>query len=229
MAELYEITEQQFSREETIHFRISQNFFVLGCGGIGSHVVDLLASFKEINNIIVFDPDKIEISNILRSTFKYNQLGEYKVISSAIMAQEKNLTVSILPVTEKFSALELKKVQNYFNNVNRKSFGNYSVIDCRDDYYGDYDIFDEVLNYSPTKLIRCAYNGISVTIDKSPRNKPVFGNAGYSQIPSCSIPSRLSALLGVMACINHEYPKNMPETITSDIYTMFNILFKGLC
>jgi len=100
MAELYEITEQQFSREETIHFRISQNFFVLGCGGIGSHVVDLLASFKEINNIIVFDPDKIEISNILRSTFKYNQLGEYKVISSAIMAQEKNLTVSILPVTE---------------------------------------------------------------------------------------------------------------------------------
>jgi hypothetical protein len=222
--------EEQFNRENNLNrgtaWRCPRIAAVIGLGGIGSHVVDILTSMSELKMIILFDGDIIEASNLGRTTYRMDHIGSYKVEAVAEMISSRNPSVSIVPMASMFNedtANEMSELvhQSFLANdiLSRLIREPLYVYDCRDDDYRDYNHLDKfVKNVLRSRyfVFRPAYNGMSMTMDARPDLHPVWGNRGYSVIPSHGIPSRMIALLTVTySCVmskHRDYTLKTPYT-----------------
>lgn len=193
------IRASQFTRESGFkyddYWRMPKVSIIIGLGGIGSHVCDILASSRDTKALIFFDDDTVEMSNLNRSAYSYRHIGEQKVNAMAEIVTQRNLSIDIYPINEIFCEKSIDKIRELKKVLDR--FGCTHIFDCRDNDYQDYGYLkDSIL--SQYRVWRLAYNGMSITLDASPEKHPVHGSPGYSDIPSHSIPSRLIALLGII-------------------------------
>jgi len=214
----YNILKQiQFQRENNM----SRNWYygtvaILGVGGIGSHVAMILSSVKELTNLYLIDPDKVELSNLGRTDFNYYHIDKLKVESIAEMIISKRLDINVIPIPKLFNR-ELLDDKQYLN-MDRIDLW----IDCRDDYYADYDIIRELSPYS--QILRSAYNGHSITIDMNPEIHPVWGQGGYTEVMSNSSSARTAALLVVYAAINLNASNIIKRPITFNSLDILDML-----
>ena len=77
---------------------------VIGCGGLGGHIVEDLARLG-VGNITIVDPDTFEEHNLNRQLFsKLDNLGQPKVAVAASRIKEINPAVTIVSVYDAFTS-----------------------------------------------------------------------------------------------------------------------------
>jgi len=231
-----DIIDRQFSRTRSIENDLYKNFptncMILGLGGIGGHVADILSSIPSITNIVLLDDDTIELSNLNRTVYQYGHIGQYKVSAMAEIISSRNTSPVVFPLNMKFNEASC----NFINSNESLDFIKHSefmVFDCRDNFFDDYKLLDIIAERSGQhKVIRAAYNQMSITIDLNPSIHYVWGAGGYNQnTASHSIPSRLAATIIVMCAADYKKLRNtplfkIPLTFTADKLTDF--IFKGI-
>jgi len=231
-----DIMDRQFSRTRSIENDIYRNFptncMILGLGGIGGHVADILSSIPSVTNIVLFDDDTIELSNLNRTVYQYGHIGQYKVSAMAEIISSKNTSPVVFPLNMKFNETSCNLI-NSDESLDFIKHSEFMIFDCRDNFFDDYKLLDIIAERSGQhKVIRAAYNQMSITIDLNPSIHPVWGTGGYTQnTGSHSIPSRLAATLIIMCAA--DYKKlvttplfKIPLTFTADRLTDF--IFKGI-
>jgi hypothetical protein len=194
------VEEEIFGREGDTNCDIYVLAVIIGLGGIGSHVADILSSQSYIKTIVMVDDDKVELSNIGRSAFTLEHVGLNKCECCASIISTRNPAMQVYPIPERIQDDVGELLSKY--NIAPYMFPSrikVVIFDCRDS-----DFRDQVAIKSSMKkftdnisFYRSAYNELSITVDGNPENHPVMGRDGYTN-PSFSISSRLSAL---MVCI----------------------------
>lgn len=203
---------EQFSRgRRSTRFSFC-NMAVIGLGGIGSHVASVIGSLGNVKNLILIDSDNVELTNLNRSNYKYDDIGISKVESISQDISSRNFNINLIPINKDFN----EELCTEIINENKLFQEEYMFIDCRDNFYGDYHLIKSLNEYN--MIVRAAYNGMNVTIDLNPEIHPVWGQGGYTETVSHSIPARLSAILIVNAIINYNYYKEQfPEMFNKPI------------
>lgn len=212
---------------------IYNNVMVLGLGGIGGHVAEILGSMKDIQSIHLVDDDIVEMSNLNRTVFSYEDIGFSKVECATKIISNRNVNAIVHPYIDKFNEEFCKRVETeYMQNFRRRTF---MVYDCRDNFFEEKALYDslKLKLRSEFKIIRAAYNETSITIDLSPLDHPVWGNPGYTTVPSHSLPSRLAALLICIFGLHYdrvsqENPEIIKTPMTFDLYDIIPFIFNGV-
>jgi hypothetical protein len=209
------------------------NVVVLGLGGIGGHVAEILGSMKHTRYMYLIDDDIVELSNLNRSIYTYGDVSFSKVESAAALISGRNVGVTVYPFANKFNQDFAREFENMFHKGQvSKTSGSIMVYDCRDNYYPEKEIYADLEKGLGCRIfvLRAAYNETSITIDLDPQNHPVWGNPGYTTVPSHSLPSRLAALL---VCIfGHYYMDLKPEVrttpMTFEMRDIVDFIFSGV-
>jgi len=234
----FNLIEQQFQRDRAIQgdnpFReFPQNCIVIGIGGIGGHVAEILSSISNVGNIVLFDSDIVEINNLNRTVFSYPHVGAYKVEAMQQIITTRNVSPNIIPINRQFNEETCNLICDD-TELDFIRFNSSFVFDCRDNFYGDYGLFEKIAANDQVKykILRAAYNGLSITIDMNPESHPVWGGGGYNQeTGSHSVPSRLAALLVVICAAKYNYLKGTPLfniPLTFDAQKIIDFIFKGI-
>lgn len=188
-----ELDEQINQRQSELPLEFVDTLLVIGVGGIGSWVALNAALSGRVKRMILIDPDVIEESNLNRTPFRLEDIGNYKVDALKYLILERRACDVV--IFRERTTPELKQkikddaLKRDYNNGNRPVWTNCVIVDCRDDVFSDfYDI--------PCKYYKIGYDGTEVTIDGDPRNTPVWGRAnGYRTVPSFVCPAQLAANL----------------------------------
>jgi molybdopterin/thiamine biosynthesis adenylyltransferase len=120
---------------------------VVGCGGNGSRIVNLLAqqmySNKSIQKVYLIDDDKVEVKNLTRQLFYEFEVGEFK---SQALADRYNMLydLKIIPINLKFD-IGIGKIDRFSQN-------NLVIFDCVDNKAGRESIERYFKNYSDNIL-----------------------------------------------------------------------------
>jgi len=231
-----DLIDLQFQRTRNIKddkFKdFPKNCIVIGLGGIGGHVADILSSIPSIENIVLFDDDIIELSNLNRTVYQYSHIGQYKVAAMAEIISSRNVRSSVYPINMKFNERSCEFIRSS-DELDFLKHLDFLVFDCRDNFFGDYDLFNTISSKKEQfKVIRAAYNKMSVTIDLNPSENPVWGSGGYNEdTGSHSIPSRLVATLITMCAAEYNRLVNTPLfhiPLTFDAMSIIDFIFKGI-
>lgn len=77
---------------------------VIGCGGLGGHIIELLARLG-VGKVVAVDPDIFEEHNLNRQTLSsIDFLGWSKVTLAAIRVADINPAITLIPVRARFTA-----------------------------------------------------------------------------------------------------------------------------
>lgn len=236
-----DIRQEQFIRETNLPYFSSKDdyptsFIIIGLGGIGGHVAEIIGSIAKTNYMLLIDPDIIELSNLNRTVFRYEHIGSPKVEAVAELIAARNIEVKTTLIQDKFDAdclkmiLEEDKIYNEISNSMR--LRNIIVFDCRDDFFDDYGLIRELCKKisAECKIIRAAYDGFSITIDGKPEEHPVWDDgqpAGYRTIVSHSIPARLVATLAVIMSQGYSMD-SIIHPMTFDIIDILDYISMGI-
>lgn len=94
---------------------------IIGVGSLGSFLALEIAENNLFQNMVLIDPEKVEIDNLKSSSFMACNLGDYKVDAIAEQVSKTGITLKVIR-----SSFE----KNHFSP-------NYLKIDCRDMFYGE--------------------------------------------------------------------------------------------
>ena len=76
---------------------------VIGCGGLGANAALALAQ-AGIGKLELYDPDKVEVSNLHRQPFRLDQVGQPKAQALVDLCQERNPEVDLKPTVRTFQS-----------------------------------------------------------------------------------------------------------------------------
>jgi hypothetical protein len=215
-----EISSAIFSREDDMRGPLAlfpfRNIVVLGVGGIGSWVAYFTGRIGYTNSITLIDPDIVEASNLNRTPFTIGDIGELKVRVAAAMISSIHPNVEVHPVPFKFDAEFVTACKKEKLGTVLLGDDDILVIDCRDNYYNDYMLF-EMLDLEcgrQTTVLRAAYDGDSVTINCDPVNHIILGSThgGYTVTPSHVVPSAFAAMMIIIGAYNYKEYKEENES-----------------
>lgn len=188
---------------------------VIGIGGIGSWVaVDL--ALVGVGTIIMYDKDKIELTNLNRTLFKQSQIGEYKTKAVTELIAERRTDVIVISFEEIFQPGFLKK----FASVDY-------IFDCTDTTRLKDDIRDTE-NYEDLNYVKLGYDGMDGTLSFNDFESGKWGeDNSYTVVPSFfGTPQLLSALAVTEMLTSSTKPK---QTISLDMEDILSELKKIEC
>ena len=86
------------------------NVCVIGCGGLGGYIIEMLARIG-IGTLTIVDMDKFDETNLNRQILsRESNIGEYKVIVAKERIKDINSDVRIIDFNEKFSEINGDKI-----------------------------------------------------------------------------------------------------------------------
>lgn len=212
---------------------------IIGLGGIGAWTALWFARLRTTSNLVLIEPDYVDLSNLNRTPFSVLDVGDLKIRAVTKMIMDNNPTIEIVPYNDYFNE-DLVKVISQENNY--AAWGpeqSILFVDCRDNYFDDYHLIEELSKEKrfDFTVLRTAYNGGSITIDFTPVGRPVMGRGGYDAQPSHVLPSALASLLVVAASLNYnEYSENhyseygylYHNPVTFDVTRIIEYIFSGV-
>jgi len=154
---------------------------VVGLGGIGNWVALDLALLG-LNNLILYDNDIVEASNLNRTLFKLSHIGKPKVTAVKELISERRKDALVIVHQELFSIENLKKLE-----------GIDFIFDCSDTTRLKDSIAQ--LKVKP-RYIKLGYDGFEGTICVDDFTSGQWGSdSSYQIVPSFfAVPQILSAL-----------------------------------
>lgn len=165
--QMVDIEEEILNSNFSIKFEdeIDINVVIVGCGGNGSRLLNLIAqqaySNRRIKKIILFDDDRVEVKNLSRQLFYEFEVGEFK---AQALADRYNMLygLNIISVNEKFSSA---KFYSYFDRS--VSTCNCVIFDCVDNKDGRIAVEQVFKSYSNNISYVRSYNHRTIGMIKS--------------------------------------------------------------
>ena len=165
-------TEGLYNRQQSLKLDIPNSVAVVGVGGVGSWVAFNLA-LVGVKKISLYDFDKLELSNLNRTPYKVNQVGNSKVSALTELIKERRSDCEVLPFVKK---------------INKK-----------DDFETEYDVLIDTRDKDPMEgsIMTGGYDGENITLHFNPKPGSVWGDAParYTITPSYVVPPQLIATL----------------------------------
>ena len=118
---------------------------VCGLGGLGSNIAVLLAR-AGIGKLLLFDFDKVDLTNLQRQQYKFSQIGEYKTDAIAANLRE------IAPYTE----LETKNIRLTEENITLLLKDADIICEAFDNPEAKAELVNAVLSEMPEKYLVAA-------------------------------------------------------------------------
>jgi len=193
-----------YERQKNLEIRKIYSATIAGLGGVGSWVSLLLALSGSIEKITLVDPDKVEIHNLNRTPYRFNQIGKYKSTGMAEIISERRPNLIINPVIDYIeNRLGLLEESNLF-------------VDCR----------DRVDTLSEKSPILVGYDKDSISISIGFKNDKIFD----SEYPSSSytgawvIPPVIGASLIVHYLLREQWDNERTVNRTLTISELLNLI-----
>lgn len=173
---------------------INKTILVVGCGGLGCYVVDLLARAK-INKLIIVDGDTFENSNLNRQIYcNYKTLGKYKVNIAQKYVENISQT-EVIPINSFFPN---KTVDKYIDEVD-------IIVDCLDNSKSKLELENYAKEYNKP-LVHGSVDGMSgqvITILPGDDTlKKLYQNDSYNKADTISYLPSVVASLQVNEVVN---------------------------
>lgn len=147
-----------YDRQKNLGLLIPSSVCIIGCGGIGSWLA-LNFALVGVKELVLFDPDKIEKSNLNRTPFKLSHVGKYKTTCVKNLIEERRLDTKIIAVSKKYMG---EKLTSQY------------VFDCTD-------------GINVRNAIKLGYDGLGFTIISDTNKNEIWGEieaVRYSITPS---------------------------------------------
>ena len=174
---------------------------VVGCGGIGNYVAINL-SLIGVGQIILFDNDKVEASNLNRTLFKLSHIGQPKTKAVKDLIAERRKDTIVISHQELFTVEHLKK----FEGID-------FIFDCSDTTRLKDSIAQ--LKEKP-RYIKLGYDGFEGTISVDDFESGKWGeDNSYSVTPSFFAPPQVLSALGIIEMLLIKKPS--PKTVNLNV------------
>jgi len=175
------------TRQSTLDLKSFSAAIVIGVGGIGSWVALNLALSGKIGTLFLIDSDTVEVSNLNRTPFRFQDIGNLKIDAMKNLILERR-GMNVITIA-------MKTTDPEFRNEFEAHFASdgHPIIDCRDNMYED------MHNYSDI-IYKVGYDGFNISIDGNPKETVLLNESttdGYRVTPSFICPSQLAANLVV--------------------------------
>lgn len=216
-----EIDSEIYTRSAPLNLRIPHSVTIIGVGGIGGWV-SFLFPLVGVSELILVDPDILEVSNLNRLPYKQDQVGMHKVHAMAeLIGERRNCTVQQYPMRwENIPADERQKLISEYSSESS------IIIDCRDSVTPLPDITETYIN--------AGYDGTSLTLHAFPKMENVWseGPVTYNVTPSYVVAANLAALEIInFICREIHVHSDLHEQeciLTFNLDDLFKILQRGL-
>jgi hypothetical protein len=184
-----------YNRQQELHLLMPQKVAVVGCGGVGAWVALLLA-MSGVPHIELYDPDRIEASNLNRLPFTIHQLDQYKAEAT------RELIIALRPDITCNAYIVKFPLEDFHNDYVLPD----NLIDCTDTLISqginykwsvDYGVTYTKLGYDGThfmvadKLPGWVQEKVPAVVDENGKI------AAYNFIPSWVVPAIAAAAMGV--------------------------------
>lgn len=157
---------------------------VIGCGGAGSWVT-LYAALGGFGNIILYDHDKLEYTNLNRTLYRTSDVGRSKVDALAELIGERRPACAVIPYARK--CVDINELTDAY------------VFDCTDStqfkrlveagYKTGADIW--------RSYVKLGYDGFEVTYDATTKNFALGEDSPYTIVDSIFSSASILAALAV--------------------------------
>jgi tRNA A37 threonylcarbamoyladenosine dehydratase len=194
------MTENIYTRQETLKLNKNVSITIVGCGGVGYWVAKF-AAMSGIENINLYDFDCIEEHNLNRLDLPINTIGKNKasVVKGMINYLRPEATVYAFPFKFKES-LYTKKTD--------------WLIDCTDRAEVQAEN-QAIARVNGTKYMKVGYNGEHITLSNVVAEWGESTN-GYTIVPSWVVPASVVAALAVGKIMKY-YDKELSANL-KDLY-----------
>lgn len=173
-----------YDRQELIPgIKRDMKVLVVGCGGIGFHVSKML-TMSGVNDIVVFDPDTLEESNLNRLDITLDFVGKNKadIVKQVCKSLRPEMNLKAFPFP--------LKDHTYPKDVDW-------VIDCTDNHQAQLDI-ERMANENGARYVKAGYDGTRMSLnDKVAQWDAGETQDGYRVTPSWCVPAIVIAALAV--------------------------------
>ncbi len=205
------------SRQKTIVGDYSGYVAIIaGLGGIGSWLAIDLA-LVGVGTVILFDSDKIEASNLNRTLFKLNQIGQFKTKAVRDLIMERRKDTLVIANNEYFTPEQLRRYN-----------GAEYVFDCTDKLVVKDSLFELKKNDTTGNLffpqyIKLGYDGYEGTLCINDFSTGIWGeDSSYTITPSFfGTPQILSALAVIEMLMKRQ---QTPKTVNLNVKRVINLL-----
>lgn len=179
-----------YDRQSNLNLKHYRTIIIVGVGGIGNWVALDCALCGKFDTIVLIDDDIVESTNLNRTIFEYQDIGQYKVDAVKNHILRRRSEIEVVTYITKTTPSLIKNLISTYVGDNSYYHSDIVVVDCRDDIYEDLYQFN-------CKLYKVGYDGMSMTIDGNPRLSKVWTQRGgsYSVTPSYVGSSQLIACL----------------------------------
>jgi len=180
------MTEEFYSRQESLNLNINQEIIIVGCGGTGSWLA-FFACLSGVKTITLFDFDHFEASNFGRIPLPPTYVNQNKAqaVKHFLETYRDDLFVTAMGRADSFS------LDSVLGSI---------IFDCTDNSA----IQDFLVGYCRTKgktYIRCGYNGGEhITLTDTGNGFSTDESevvTGYEIVPSWVIPAALPSALAI--------------------------------
>lgn len=174
---------------------------VVGLGGIGNWVAIDLA-LVGIGTLILYDNDLVEASNLNRTLFKLNHIGQLKTKAVKELISERRKDTIVIANNELFTTEHLIKLE-----------GIDFVFDCSDTS----KLKDSIAQLKDKpRYIKLGYDGFEGTISVDDFESGKWGtDSSYSITPSFFAPPQVLSALGVIEMLLVKKPA--PKTVNLNV------------
>jgi len=183
-----------YDRQTGIDEFALKSAMVIGCGGVGSWIAIDLALIG-VGTIILIDPDKLESSNLNRTLYRMDQVGEFKTLALKELINERRPDTIIITIEDLF--------QNQFLNKYKVDF----IFDATDSL-ATRQMISKMQFETETPYCKCGYDGFNATLSQNDFESGRWGDDGsYTVVPSFfGTPQILSALAVIeMLLVDGDY------------------------
>jgi hypothetical protein len=197
-----------YTRQQTLGISTPTSVSIIGVGGVGCWTA-LNFALIGTSRIILIDNDKVDVSNLNRTMFKTDQVGQYKTVAMKELILERRPHCNVMSYTRKYEELPAAIQRDIINSV---------VIDCRDSIRPLDNIKSPIIG---------GYNGLNATIHISPNLKHVFGEmeSPYTVTPSyVSVPLMIAGIIVNQVCVENK-KNDAPEKIVNIDFKNFLKIF----
>lgn len=172
---------------------------LIGAGGIGAWG-GLYAALMGIKIIIMFDPDKIEMTNLNRTPFTQDQIGEYKTLALKKLIHERRPDCMITTIEDYFGPSDLEEYKDCY------------ILDCTDTLKTRGLL--ENFKGSFIDYVKLGYDGFEGTIVHNDFASGAWGDdSSYTTVPSYFGTPVIMATLGLNCLFLKSEIKNKTKNV----------------
>lgn len=176
---------------------------VVGVGGIGNWLAMDIALLG-VKNLILYDPDIIEITNLNRTLFKYSDVGKYKVDAMEELIRERRPDIIIFSFKKYFNQYELEKYKDCY------------IFDCTDNLLLQDIVKPFLVNKKIKSYLKLGYDGFEGTISHNDLNTHIWGDknsSSYQIVPSFFGTPQILSSLGLIEVLIKNNLQNKTKNI----------------